>query len=211
MSGALDRVAEFLVESPRPAAAASLSPACRAAVLGGVADVVPLAAALALTLRAAGRAAALVALWGVVPPGSAPATRAATRLAASVKALGTAEHGSPPPAAIARGRLAWLALPAEPALAVEALVGAAAVVDAPLVTALAGARPAALDDLVVGHDLVVVAAAPGTSLAEAAIERLEERGVLAVACRPPTRGIGRTLAAAGWAAPPVALAREAVR
>jgi hypothetical protein len=214
VSGALDRFAAFLVESPQPAAAASLPPACRAAVLGGVADVVPLAAALALTLRAADRAAALVALWGVTPPGSAPATRAAMRLAAAVKAFGTGgagEHGPSPPAAIGRGRLAWLALPAEPALAVEALVGAAAVVDAPLVTALGGARPAALDDLVAGHDLVVVAAAPGTPLAGAAVERLEERGVLAIACRPPTRGIVRTLAAAGWAAPPVALAREAVR
>ena len=212
VSSALDRVAAFLVESPKPAAAASLPPACRAAVIGGVADVVPLAAALALTLRAADRhPAALVALWGVMPPGSAPAARAATRLAAAVKPFGAGEHGSSPPAAIARGRLAWLALPAEPALAVEALVGAAAVVDAPLVTALGGARPAALDDLVAGHDLVVVAAAPGTPLADAAVERLEERGVRAIACRPPSRGIVRTLAAAGWAAPPVALAPEAVR
>jgi hypothetical protein len=217
VSGALDRLAGFLVESPAPAATESLPAACRAAVLGATADVVPLAAALALTLRAADRRpAALVALWGTAPPSPAPAVRAAARLAAAVKPFaatspsneGRGETGSPPSAAayaVARGRLAWLGLPAEPALAVDALVGAAAVVDAPLVTALAGARPAALDDLVAGHDLVVVAAAPGTPLADTAIARLAERGVPAIACRAPVRGIVRTLAVGGWAAPRVAL------
>ena len=91
-------------------------------------------------------------------------------------------------------------------MAVDALIGAAAVVDAPLVTALAGARPAALDALVAGHDLVVAAAAPGTLLAETAIERLADRGLPAVACRPPSRGIVRSLALAGWAAPRLELA-----
>lgn len=198
--GALDRVAAFLVAAPAPAATGSLPAACRAAVLGAVPDVVPLAAALALTLRGADRRpAALVALCGAAPPGRGPAVRAATRLAAAVRPF--AVGSSPPTQAIARGRLAWLALPAEPALAIDALVGAAAVVDAPLVTALAGARPAALDALVAGHDLVVVAAAPGTPLAGTAIERLAEHGVPAVACRPPSRGIVRSLALAGWAAP----------
>ena len=232
MSGALDRLAAFLVESPAPAATAPPPPACRAAVLGTTGEVVPLAAALALTLRAADRRpAALVALWGAAPPSPAPTVRAAARLAAAVQPYsvttasteGRSEAGSSPGAvpgidrgdagsspsatacAIARGRLAWLALPAEPALAVDALVGAAAVVDAPLVTALAGARPAALDDLVAGHDLVVVAAAPGTPLAETAIERLAERGVPAVACPAPARGVRRILAVAGWAAPRMAL------
>jgi hypothetical protein len=240
MSSALDRLTAFLVESPAPAVTASLPAACRAAVLGTTGDVVPLAAVLALTLRAADRRpAALVALWGTAPPGPAPTVRAAARLAAAVKPFAATrpsseardETGSSSPGAvprtvdrdeagssapmtnraIARGRLAWLALPAEPALAVDALVGAAAVVDAPLVTALAGARPAALDDLVAGHDLVVVAAAPSSPLAETAIERLAERGVPAIACRPPARGIARTLAVAGWAAPRIALtARQAV-
>jgi hypothetical protein len=217
VSGALDRLAAFLVESPAPAATASVPPACRAAVLGATDDAVPLAAALALTLRAADRRpAALVALWGAPPPSSGPTIRAAARLAAAVEPFSARtpsserrdEAGWSPAAtthAIARGRLAWLALPAEPALAVDALVGAAAVVDAPLVTALAGARPSALDDLVAGHDLVVVAAAPGTPLAETAIERLAERGVPAIACRPPARGVARTLAVAGWAASRIAL------
>ena len=206
MTGALDRVAAFLIEPRVPAAIGSLPTACRAAVLGAVTDVVPLAAALALTLRAADRRpAALVALWGAVPPGGGPAVRAATRLAAAVKPFGAGSPG-PTDQGIARGRLAWLALPAEPALAVDALIGAAAVVDAPLVTALAGARPAALDALVAGHDLVVAAAAPGTLLAETAIERLADRGLPAVACRPPSRGIVRSLALAGWAAPRLELA-----
>jgi hypothetical protein len=210
VTGGLERVAAFLVEPAAQAAGtASLPAACRAAVLGAVGDVRPLAAALALTLRAADRRpAALVALWGVPPPGGAPAVRAAAKLAAAVKPFGPADGSAPTDGAIARGRLAWLGLPAEPELAVEALVGAAAVVDAPLVTALAGVRPAALDALVAGHDLVVAAAVPGSPLAETAIERLAERGVPAVACRPPSRGVASGLALAGWVAPRLDLTGE---
>jgi hypothetical protein len=196
MTGALGRVAAFLVEPASPVAGAALPAACRAAVLGRPRDVAPLAAAVALTLRAAdGRPAAFVAAWGAAPPAAGPAVRAAKRLAAA------AADG-----AAARGRLAWLALPLEPARAVDALVEAAAVVDAPLVTALGGARPPALEALVGGHDLVVVAAAPNTQLAEAAIARLTERGVPAVACRPLARGAARALATAGLAAPRLDLA-----
>jgi hypothetical protein len=210
VTGALDRFGAFLVEpSARAAGTASLPTACRAAVLGAVADVPPLAAALALTLRAADRRpAALVALWGAPPPGSAPAVRAAAKLAAAVKPFAAADGSEPTDRAIARGRLAWLGLPAKPVLAVDALVGAAAVVDAPLVTALAGVRPPALDALVAGHDLVVAAAVPGSPLAETAIERLSERGVPAVACPPLSRGVVRGLALAGWVAPRVDLAGE---
>jgi hypothetical protein len=196
MTGALDRVAAFLVEPASPAAGAPLPAACRAAVLGRPREVTPLAAALALTLRAADRRpAALVAVWGAAVPAAAPAVRAAKRLAAA------AGDG-----AAARGRLAWLALPAEPARAVDVLVEAAAVVDAPLVTALGGARPPALEGLVSGHDLVVVAAAPDSQLAEAAVGRLAERGVPAVACRPLARGVVRALATAGLTAPRLDLA-----
>ena len=196
MTGALDRVAAFLVEPAAPAAGAALPAACRAAVLGRPRDVAPLAAAVALTLRAAGgHRAAFVAVWGAAAPAAAPAGRAAKRLAAA------AGDG-----AVARGRLAWLALPTEPARTVDALVEAAAVVDAPLVTALGGARPPALEALVAGHDLVVVAAAPDTRLADAAIARLRERGMPAVACRPLARGAVRALATAGLTAPRLDLA-----
>ena len=78
---------------------------------------------------------------------------------------------------------------------------AAALVDGPLVTALAGARPPELDDLVAEHDLAVVAAEPETPLARAALAALSARGVDARACRPPRRGIARALALAGLAAP----------
>lgn len=196
MAGALDRVAAFLVEPAATLAGAALPEACRAAVLGRPRDVAPLAAAVALTLRAAdGRPAAFVAVWGAAVPAAAPSVRAAKRLAAA------AGDG-----VAARGRLAWFALPTEPARAVDALVEAAALVDAPLVTALGGARPPALEALVAGHDLVVVAAAPDTQLAEAAIARLAERGVPAVACRPLARGAVRGLATAGLAAPRLDLA-----
>ena len=197
MTGALDRVASFLVEPAAPAAGGVLPTACRAAVLGRSRDVIPLAAAVALTLRAADRCpAALVAVWGGALPAGGPAVRAAKRLAAAA-----ADDG-----ASARGRLAWLGLPPEPARAVDALVEAAAVVDAPLVTALAGARPPTLEALVSGHDLVVVAAAGGTPLAHAVVARLAERGVPAVACAPLARGAVRALAVAGLAAPRLDLA-----
>jgi len=191
VTGALDRVASFLVEPAASAIGGGLPTACRAAVLGRPRDVSPLAAAVALTLRAADRCpAALVAVWGAALPAGGPAVRVAKRLAAA------ADDG-----ATARGRLAWLALPPEPARAVDALVEAAAAVDAPLVTALAGARPPALEALVSGHDLVVVAAPPGTPLAQTVIARLTERGVPAVACAPLARGAVRALAVAGLAPP----------
>jgi hypothetical protein len=228
MTTALGRIAAFLVEPgapPKPTAA--LPTACRAAVLGSVADTPPLAAALALTLRAADqRPAALVALWGAAAPPAAPACRAAGRLAATVSPRTTAGAGpgAAPPAlsatsdsatvgarlaargAIARGRLVWLALPDDPVAAVDAVVAAAGVTDAPLVTALAGARPPGLDELVAGHDLVVVAASPGSLLARTALERLGRRGVRAAACRPLGRGAARALALAGLAAPRLDLA-----
>ena len=226
MIAALERIAAFLVEPaapPKPTAA--LPTACRAAVLGSVTDTPPLAAALALILRAADRhPAALVALWAAPLPQGAHAHRAATRLAATIappipsagRTPDPAAAVAPPippaarapdsaaggwsPAAVARGRLAWLALPTEPVAAVDAVVAAAGVADAPLVTALAGARPPELDDLVAGHDLVVVAAAPGSLLARTAVDRLGRRGVRATACRPLGRGVVRALAMAGLAA-----------
>jgi hypothetical protein len=196
VTGTLERLAAFVVAPEPPRRAVTLPGCCRAAVLGGRADVPPLAAALALTLRAADRRpAAVVALWGAELPPRAPAARAAAKLAHLGSAAGW-------PGATARGRLAWLALPPEPAAAIETLLAAAGAVDAPLVTALAGARPALLDDLVAGHDLVVVAAEPGSVLARTALQRLASRGVRATACRPLGRRAPRALAMAGLAATP---------
>lgn len=196
MSGALERAAEFFLA---PAAAPSaepvaLPPAVRAIVLGSPPDAAPLAAALALAFRAAERApAAAVASWGGVELRPTAAARAAARLAERLSTDG--------PAAVPRGRLAWLALPADAAEAAAAVRRASALVDGPLVTALAGTRPAELEELVAEHDLAVVAADPETALARAALARLSARGVAASACPPLRRGAARALALAGLAAP----------
>jgi hypothetical protein len=191
MSRALERAASFFLAPAERRDDPALPPAVRAVVLGSPADTAPLAAALALSLHAS---PAVVASWGV---GSdlrpAPATRATARLAARLTTydLPTA----------ARGRLAWLALPSEPAAAADALRRASALVEGPLVTALAGSRPPVLEALVADHDLAVIAAHPDTTIARAALARLVERGIAASACPPPRRGLQRALALAGLAGP----------
>jgi hypothetical protein len=192
MSGRLERAAAFFIA---PAAAAApdgavvAPPAARAVVLGAAGDVVPLAAAVALALGPP----ALVALWNAdgTPP-AAPATRAAARLAARLAARDLP--------AVARGRLAWLAVPGQAAAAAAAVRRASGLVEGPLVTALAGARPDVLEDLVAEHDLAIVAADPAGPLARAALAGLTARGVDARACRPFRRGLPRTIALAGLAA-----------
>lgn len=199
MSGILERAAEFfLAPAAAPAAdTATLPPAVRAVVLGSGSDAGPLAAAAALSFRAGARApAAVVATW----PGEAMRPSAATR-AAALLARRLTTHDRP---AVARGRLAWLALPEEPAAAAAAVRRASALVDGPLVTALGGARPPELESLVAEHDLAIVAAAPDTALARAAVARLTSSGVPASACPPIRRGVARTLALAGLAAPRIA-------
>jgi hypothetical protein len=189
VSGRLERVAAFFVAPAAPAEGVVVPPAARAVVLGAAGDVVPLAAAVALALRPPG----LVAVWGSGRTLAAGvATRAAARLASRLAARDLP--------AVARGRLAWLALPDDAEAAVAAVRRASAVVDGPLVTALAGARPPALEDLVAEHDLAVVAADPETALARAALARLAARGIDARACRPLRRGLPRTIALAGLGA-----------
>ena len=193
MSGPLERAARLFIapaEAPARPAAAAVPPVARAVVLGAPGDVAPLAAAVALALRPPG----LVALWhaeGATAPGLS--TRAAARLAARLSARDLP--------AVARGRLAWLALPDDPDEAAAAVRHASAIVDGPLVTALAGARPPALEDLVAEHDLAVVAADPDTALARAAHAGLAARGVEALACPPLRRGLSRRAARAGLTAP----------
>jgi hypothetical protein len=192
VSGRLERVAAFFIapaEGGASAEAAAVPPAARAVVLGAAGEVVPLAAAVALALRPPG----VVAVWGADrSPAAAVATRAAARLAARLVARDL-------PAA-ARGRLAWLRLPDDPVDAAAAVRRASALVDGALVTALAGARPPALEDLIAEHDLAVVAADPDSALARAALARLTAHGVDARACRPPRRGLPRAVALAGLAA-----------
>ena len=200
MSGVLHRAAGFFL-APPPAErieCAALPPAVRAVVLGAPRDAAPLAAALALSLRTATRArAALVAVWDPeVDEGRLrrdAATQAASRLAARLAAHDLF--------ATARGRLAWLALPADPAPAAVAVRAASAIVDGPLVTALTGARPTELEDLVAEHDLALVAADPESPLARAALGALVARGIAAKAYAPLGRGLPRKLALAGLIAP----------
>ena len=196
MTGVLERAAGFFLAPPeRPEEPAALPPVARAVVLGSPEHAAPLAAALALTLRATGRApVAVVASWGTgkqMRP--AAAIRAAARLAARLTA-----HDLP---AAPRGRLAWLTLAPDPVAAADAIRRASALVEGPLVTALARARPPELEALVAEHDLAVVAAHPDTTLARAAVARLAERGIPAAACTPPRRGLPRALALAGLGAP----------
>ena len=209
MSGVLGRAGEFFL-SPAAAdsrvARAVVPPAVRAVVVGTRPDAVPLAAALALSLRAAGRArAAVVAVWdadGLAAVRRGPATRPAAELAARLAARGLP--------AVARGRLVWLPSPPDASLAAEAVRGASSVVEGPLVTALTGARPAELEELVAEHDLAIVAARPQTALARAALAALAGRGVAGGAREPLGRGMARTLALAGVAGPRLDAARLAV-
>ena len=200
MTGVKHRTAGFFLAPPAPPRRESpaLPQAARAVVLGAAKDVVPLAAAAALSLRAATRApAALAAVWDPESDGIRvrhdAATRAASRLAGRLVGHDLR--------ATARGRLTWLALPADPAPAATAVRAASAIVDGPLVTALIGARPAELDDLVAEHDLAFVAADPESPLARAALVALADRGIAAKACAPLGRGLPRRLALAGLAAP----------
>jgi hypothetical protein len=194
VSGRLARTAAWFIAPPETAArvaAAPVPPAARLVVLGARDDVVAVAASTALALRAP---SGLVAVWqGDRAPVRGPATRAAARLAAR---LDTRDLP-----ALARGRLAWLALPDDPDAAAIAVRRASAVVDGPLVSALAGARPPALEDLVGEHDLAIVAADPTAALARAALAGLAARGLEAVATPPLRRGLARRLALAGLAAP----------
>jgi hypothetical protein len=193
----LERAAAWFI-TPTPAAArpaaAPFPPAARVVVLGAPPDVAPLAAAVALALRAP---SGLVALWRAdrsIVRGAA--TRAGARLVTQLAA------GDLP--AVSRGRLAWLTLPDDASDAAGAVRAASAVVDGSLVTGLAGARPPELEALVAEHDLAVVAADPDTPLARAALAGLAARGIDAVACPPPRRGLPRRLALAGLAAPRLA-------
>ena len=199
MSGVLTRAAEFflMAEAREPREGVAPTSAVRAVVLGTPPDAVPLAAALALSFRAAdGAAAAAVAAWEegrVEEVRASAATRSAARLTGRL-----VTHGL---VAAARGRLALVAIPPDPVEAAAAVRRVSTLVDAPLVTALGGARPEVLESLVAEHDLAVVAADPDTALARAALAGLAARGITASACRPPRRGLPRRLALAGLAAP----------
>jgi hypothetical protein len=118
-----------------------------------------------------------------------PAHAAARRLAARLAARGIP--------ASARGRLAWLPLPADPGPGLALAERAAAAIDVPAVLALAGPRPAEAEPVLAEHDLVVVVGGDDDGpLTTLALEKLGTLAAPAVAVRP-LRGASRRLALAG--------------
>jgi hypothetical protein len=148
------------------APAAATAALTRPAVIGTAATVPPLAAALALACRARAHVpAALVAFW---PASSAdPPRHRSGPILPGAATLASRLHRRDLPV-VARGRLVWLTLPAEPSTAVTALRHAeAAVGDLPAVLAVARPRDDDVDALLAERDLLLVAAPPGSSLARA--------------------------------------------
>lgn len=197
MSDLLSRAASYFIAPTKPAADEAAGPPCfapRAVVLGKAAGSLPVAAALANELRSRARArCGLLAVWdpGGRPPRPGPAVPAARRLAEKLEARGL-------PAG-PRGRLAWLALPADPGQAAAAIARAAAAVDVPTVVAAAGPRCGAVDDLLDDQDLIVVVppARGSETVAELALASLGARRAPAVPCPPLPQGATRLLALAG--------------
>ena len=160
-------------------------------MLGRPYDAVPVAAALAGGLREQHRSAgALLAVWpSAAPPRAALGTPAATRLAARLQARGLM--------AVARGRLAWLALgPDDLALAPRAV----AAVEVPAVIAITGPRTMATDDLLEDVDLIVlvVAADAEPGLEALTLAGLQHRSAPVVVQRPLDGPGARPAAMAGW-------------
>jgi hypothetical protein len=196
VTGLLNRVGALFLETtpapqpPLPAAPQGGPPPAGAGVVGAPASVVAVAAACAGELRARSRAAAaLLCVWrpgaaaqqdadtdsddgAPAPAAASPAgatTRGAGRLAARLVA-----HELP---ATACGRLAWLRLAPAPAAAATEFRRCQALAGAPIVLAVAGARPAELEPLLAELDLciAVLPAAIEPALRELALATLPAR------------------------------------
>jgi hypothetical protein len=176
-------VAPHVADRPRPISAV-LAPSV--AVCG--AGAVPLACALALSLRR--RGAALVCSWGGSGSAAgAPPTAAARRLAASMGARGIEAR--------ATGRLVVVTLACDPATAAdEAARAAAAAGESPVVLALAGAREPEFDRVLAAQDLAVVAAHEASDelvrLGIATLEDVARRAVSAPALSAVAASAART-------------------
>ncbi len=174
-------------------------------MLGAPAVVVPVAAACAGELRARAQApAALVCVWRPAAPAAEPAspvpaaqspagatTPGARRLAARLADQGLR--------ASACGRLAWLTLEHAPAAAAAQTERCRVLAGAPIVLAVAGARPAAFEPLLADLDLAIAVLAAGVdpALRELALVTLPARQRLVVPPLPP--GPPRWAAMAGLA------------
>jgi hypothetical protein len=188
-----------------PPPAAGDLPLSRLAVLGPPAAVPPLAAAVALACRARARVpSALVALWrspgeDAGPPGpSGPVLPGPAALSARLS-----RRELP---VTARGRVVWLRLPPAIDAAVSMLRHAeAAAGDLPVVLALARPREPAVDAVLAARELLVVAAAPGSPLADAAATDVGALRIPVRACPPLPAGAGRLAALAGLRGPRLGL------
>ena len=193
MSGVLERAASAFMTPPAQPAVAAAPPrfAPRALVLGTARDAVPVAAALAGGLREQDRAAGAVLIAWPAPeaPRAALGTPGASRLVANLRSRSLA--------AVARGRLAWLALGPDDLRLAHRALGA---VDVPAVVAVTAPRTLATDELLADQDqivLVLPADADGR-LVELARAGLAECNVR-VSVRGPLLNPGaRTTALAGW-------------
>jgi hypothetical protein len=193
MSGLLERAASAFVTPAAPPEVAVVPPrvAPRALVLGAARGAVPVAAALAGGLRERERAAgAVLVTWPAAEtPRPALGTPGASRLVAGLQARGLD--------AVARGRLAWLALGEDDlGLARRAL----AAVDVPAVAAITAPRSAATDELIAEQDqiVLVVAAEADARLVALARDGLAEWSVPLVVRGPLAAPGARAAALAGW-------------
>jgi len=190
VSGLLTRAAGAFI-APAVTASAPVAGA-RAAVLGRAPQAIAVAAALAGELRARERApAALLAVWPGERPLGALAAAGARRLAARLE-------GRELPA-VARGRLAWLALEATAEDAARSLARAEAATDGPSVLAACGPRCARIDALLDERDLVLLVIAPEAdpSLFEIALADLVGCRAPVISCPPIHAAPARLLALAG--------------
>jgi hypothetical protein len=185
MTALLNAIARaFVAPSPQARVEPIAVAAPAAAVCGR--DGEPVAAALALMLRA--RGPVVVCAWGAAGRHpTVPAGAAARRLAGSLRARGLAAH--------ATGRLVAVSLDDAPSVAAaEVARASAAAGDAPVVTALCGPRDPAFDDLLAAQDVAVVVAGDAPdALVSLGVARLAESSRRAVA-------VARLAAASAWAA-----------
>ena len=172
------------------------------AVLCAAEDARAVAVATAALLARRARApCSLACVWTAPDPhrhseARPPAGRGARRLATALSARGVD--------ALACGRSAVVALPADPDDALRTLARATAAAGAaPVVLVLGGPRAAAFDDVLAGQDRLLVVTRPG---AEATIGALALAGLPAggpshAACVLALGPFARALAAAGLATP----------
>jgi hypothetical protein len=131
-------------------------------------------------------AAAVLIVWpSAEPPRAALGTPAASRIVAVLQARGLD--------AVARGRLAWVAL-SDIGLARRVFVAA----DVPVVTAVTGPRTAETDALLADQDQVLLIGREEDPLTDLVRASVAEHGVPLVVRAPLTTPGARTTALAGW-------------